>query len=330
MICVNDEYSQEKTCEYKGELYSVRDNGAVFRHAREGKRRRKDDEIWTFGKQNEQNGYMFINQVRVHQIVATAFHGEPSDKFLVVDHKDSNKCNNRPENLHWVTRLENALNNPATRWKIEMICGSIENFLANPELLRGHEKENPNFSWMRSVSKAEGKLTLQRMNQWAKERKMPTGNGSMGEWIYQEPQFLRCEDQIPIEMDFTESLTFNAIQHKWKTPTEFLLCPQTLSDHPLEDYFVALQSGGSYCRNQYSIEHIVDVAMNDSSEIIVLAKDAAPDAIKPWKLSSITFENNKFIHHSKGTFFSKDGGHKYYTLARGLEWNGPDSIDDFC
>ena len=43
-------FSLEKECEYKGELYSVRDNGAVRRHPREGKRLRKDDDVWTFLK----------------------------------------------------------------------------------------------------------------------------------------------------------------------------------------------------------------------------------------------------------------------------------------
>ena len=37
MVDIN-EYTRETTCEYKGEVYSVRDNGAVMRHAREGKK----------------------------------------------------------------------------------------------------------------------------------------------------------------------------------------------------------------------------------------------------------------------------------------------------
>lgn len=40
MVDIN-EYTRETTCEYKGEVYSVRDNGAVMRHAREGKKARK-------------------------------------------------------------------------------------------------------------------------------------------------------------------------------------------------------------------------------------------------------------------------------------------------
>ena len=47
-----NDYTEIKECSYKGEHYSVRDNGAVLRHAREGKRIRKDDNTWTFGKPN--------------------------------------------------------------------------------------------------------------------------------------------------------------------------------------------------------------------------------------------------------------------------------------
>lgn len=53
-----DDYKEVKDCIYKGETYSVRDNGAVLRHSRIGKRVRKEDDIWTFGKANEQTGYM--------------------------------------------------------------------------------------------------------------------------------------------------------------------------------------------------------------------------------------------------------------------------------
>ena len=50
--------------------------------------------------------------------MATAFHGEPPTKEHVVDHIDTNKQNNRPENLRWVTRLENILLNPITAKRI--------------------------------------------------------------------------------------------------------------------------------------------------------------------------------------------------------------------
>ena len=84
-----DEYKETTECVYKGEQYSVRDNGAVMRHLREGKRPRKDDGVWTFGVKNNANGYMLIGSHRVHIIVATAFYGERDSKVYVVDHR---KC----------------------------------------------------------------------------------------------------------------------------------------------------------------------------------------------------------------------------------------------
>ena len=44
-----DDFNEEKTCTYKNEKYSVRDNGAVLRHSGNSKRKRKIDDIWTFG-----------------------------------------------------------------------------------------------------------------------------------------------------------------------------------------------------------------------------------------------------------------------------------------
>ena len=92
MVSVND-YNVVKDCVYKEESYSVRDNGAVMRHAREGKRRRKDDNIWTFGKPNEKTGYMEIAGQSVHRIVAFAFLGNPPTTQHVVDHIDTNRRN---------------------------------------------------------------------------------------------------------------------------------------------------------------------------------------------------------------------------------------------
>ena len=131
---IND-YKEVKECVYKDEHYSVRDNGAIFRHKREGKRLRLDDERWTFGFKNSKTGYMLLGDHRVHIIVATAFLGERDSKKFVVDHIDTNRCNNRVENLRWFTRLENALNNEITRNKIIYICGSIEAFVEKLENL---------------------------------------------------------------------------------------------------------------------------------------------------------------------------------------------------
>ena len=128
-------FDETKDCVYKDEHYSVRNNGAVMRHARSGKRKRPCDNVWTFGKKDVHSGYMKICSVSVHRIVAFAFLGTPPSDEYVVDHIDTNRCNNRPNNLRWLTKLENILNNPITKNKIIYRCGSIENFLSNPAMM---------------------------------------------------------------------------------------------------------------------------------------------------------------------------------------------------
>ncbi len=182
-----DDYNDVRECIYKDERYSVRDNGSIMRHQREGKPVRKNDNVFTFGKKNTKTGYMEFCSERVHRIVATAFHGHAPSEQYVVDHIDTNRCNNRPENLRWVTRLENALENPITRARIENICGSIEAFLADPSILRGHEHVDRNFSWMRTVSPEEARISHEKLSEWAKNPTQPKGNG-IDEWVFKDTQ----------------------------------------------------------------------------------------------------------------------------------------------
>lgn len=185
---IND-YNEVRECVYKDESYSVRDNGAVMRNLREGKKPRKDDGVWTFGIKNSQNGYMYIGTHRVHIIVATAFLGARDSKVYVVDHIDTNRCNNRIENLHWFTRLENAINNPITRNKIIYICGSLEAFIENPGILRErlqHVKET-SLNWMRTVTKEEAKTAYENVKKFWEEmakNPRPLAGGQMNDSVY--------------------------------------------------------------------------------------------------------------------------------------------------
>ena len=183
-----DDYIEERECVYKDETYSARDNGAILRHQREGMRKRKLDEVWSFGIPNMVTGYMDFCGERVHRIVATAFHGPAPTGQHVVDHIDTNRQNNRPENLRWLTKLENILNNEIPRKKVELICGSIEAFLENPSLLYGYETEDKNFSWMRNVTKEEAENCLKNWNNWVKSTS-PSSNykqekRQVGDWIF--------------------------------------------------------------------------------------------------------------------------------------------------
>ncbi|MBQ4395758.1 MAG: HNH endonuclease [Paludibacteraceae bacterium] len=180
-------FDEERECDYKGEHYSVRDNGAIMRHARVGKPIRKDDNVWRLGKKDEKTGYMIFCSARVHIIVATAFHGEHDSTKFVVDHIDTNRCNNRPDNLRWLTRLENALNNPATLKKITFLCGGdIQKFLDDPSCLRDTTGTNQDVMWMRAVTSEEARNAYERIMSWAAlpSSATPSKGGKMGEWIY--------------------------------------------------------------------------------------------------------------------------------------------------
>ena len=308
-----DDFNEIKDCIYKDEHYSARDNGAVMRHPREGKRIRKDDNVWTFGKPNEKTGYMEIAGQRVHRIVAFAFHGNPPTEQHVVDHIDTNRRNNRPENLRWLTRLENALNNPITRARIENICGSIEVFLADPSVLRGHEKIDPNFTWMRAVAPEEARVSMERLTNWAKEHPKPRG-GSLGEWVFQErksnnrlytpmsyqkpaPVETETMDTPPVE---TKSLTPNAIQLDWKHPVEFPCCPQQTTDKPLETYLANLKEGAVFSKNNYGESTILKFGMKNSDELWVMCSISI--GWKSHAITKITFKDEIYYHENMGVF----------------------------
>lgn len=309
-IDVND-FSQEKLCTYKGERYSVRDNGAVFRYQPEGKRARLNDNKWTFGKIGDK-GYLYIAGVQVHRIVATAFHGDPPDPKYVVDHIDSNRSNNRTENLRWLTRIENALKNPATRKKIEYLCGSIEAFLENPSMLNELQGE-PNFKWMRTVTPEEAKNCKQRMDTWAsKESRGSTGEinrkSSFGERVYKPLQ--KWEVGLDREPGLALSLTPWCAQYMWRAEAYFPSCPQDFGNDPLEDYFQNLKVGSVLANIDSEFDDICpkltvleSVILKGKSLILVMSERAD----SKWSIIGIELDEKSkhFIHFKLGTYSSK-------------------------
>lgn len=320
-------FEKEVECIYKDERYLVRDNGAVFRCSRIGKKPRKYDNFWTFGKPNDVHGYMEIASVRVHIIVATAFYGPKPTKEYVVDHKDTNRRNNRPENLRWVTRLENALDNPITRKRIIMRCGSVEAFLANPSLLR-IDDVSPDFSWMRTVTNAEAQVSKERLLAWAESDKQSSG-GSLGEWVY--------DNQISTEPETKKlhtmlSLTPGAAQEIYfydDKPNEYPCTPQEYIGAPLIAYAANLTDNAVYWRNNKGDrEYIVDKYgfSEDKKSLYVMSKSgyvwrtqengdyiAVPIATLEkndyseydlnYQLGEVIYEENQFIHKRVGTGF---------------------------
>ncbi len=322
-----EDFIIQKDCWYRGERYSVRDNGAVMRYSIEGKRKRVYDDFWTWGKLSKL-GYLEIASDRVHRIVATAFHGEPPTKEHVVDHIDTNRQNNRPENLRWVTRLENILLNPITVRRILQVCGSVEEFLSDPSKFRNQFPE-PQYEWMCTVSKEQAQESKERLLAWAASDKSLKG-GSLGTWIFNRGEQLEKVQEAP---EYINSLSKNAIQkfQSWLTPTEFPLCPRDETKNTLADYFQNLKVGLVFSRNEFVIMLIEQFAISeDRSRMWVVCKSSDDGSIKPFSLSEVSLTNSVFIHESLGTFFEQVGVEKQFILKQGLEWTGGDTRDDFC
>lgn len=236
-------YKEIKECIYKDEHYSVRDNGAVMRHIRKGKKIRLDDGVWTFGKKNSQNGYMMLGKHRVHIIVATAFLGARDSKIYVVDHIDTNRCNNRVDNLRWFTRLENALNNEITRNKIIYICGSIEAFIENPSILRNRLVGEPSLEWMRTVTKEEAALAYENLKRYWEEQAMnpnPLVGGKMNDSVYhkqyivnQNTSKLSNKENISIPTGSTSDYAIS--NDEWEQMIQFLRMPYFEKEEKMEE-----------------------------------------------------------------------------------------------
>ncbi len=298
-----DDFVEIKECVYKDECYSVRDNGAVLRHTPTGKKARKLDNCWTFGKVNLQNGYLYIGSARIHRIVAFAFHGEPPTKEHIIDHIDTNRQNNHPPNLRYLTRLENALLNPITRSKIEYYCGSIRAFLQNPQVLRNRvlENEDKNIEWMRGVSNEEAQNCLKNLQHLSSQRNRPhsTATTKMGEWIYKPtyPQTINSYDIKALSPSV-------AVQRHWTTPTEFILCPKQISDTPLDDYYKNLKRNATLTKNNFNSSRVIKFEMSESKEAIFVICQVKTQAKtkdkKSYAVLKIICENNFFVHINCG------------------------------
>lgn len=313
-----DDFAREKQCFFEGERYSVRDNGAVLRHQREAKRVRVNDNQWTFGKESSVNPYLYISSVRVHRIVATAFHGEPPDSTYVVDHIDSNCRNNRPENLRWLTRLENALNNPVTRKKIENLCGSIEAFLENPSMLN-NLRGDPNFQWMRTVTREEANNCKARMGFWASSgtKKMKSDytikrRNTFGSRAFKPLQ--KWEVGLDGKPGLDLALTPWCAQYMWRAPAYFPCCPQELGDDPINDYFQNLKSGEVFSYSddeEFCPKHTIikSVIIKNKESIVVMCARADGK----WSVIGIDQSKRHFIHYPLGTFANKSDAEKAFS-----------------
>jgi len=298
-----DIYDVEKECTYKGELYSVRDNGAIMRHPQEGKKPRQIDNKWTFGVIDKYKGYFRISSEPVHRIVATAFLGEPPSNDYVVDHIDTNRQNNRPSNLRWVTRLDNILLNDITRKKLEAICNcSIEEILNDITILRKIDLPL-NLDWMKVVSQDEANYSLEKWRKW-KSLKKGKNSYNLNNTFYYSSDY--DKSGYPLE------------------PNE--------NNISLINYYNNLKLGKEFYYKYYSNERntytIIDYCLNEEKNALYVATYLI-NGIKKYFLTSIIIRDNTFIYETK-SYFDENSIDKYMTIARGEEWTGGEVFDDYC
>jgi hypothetical protein len=314
-----DQFNQELEVIYRGETYRVRDNGAVCRQPIPDKRNRPLDGVWTFGSPNASTGYMDIASVVVHRIIATAFHGEQPSEKHIVDHIDTNRRNNRVENLRWITRLDNILLNPITLRRILLAYGSLDEFFKNPGA-PANTKPIRNFEWMKTVSHEEAQESRARLIRWAESGQIPQG-APLGEWVYGAKS---PKEPIIEHVPDVQSLTPNAMQRNWKTPTSFQMCPNECSPEALCEYAGRLKFGTLFGCNSYGESRTV-VAEADGDILSVVCN---LPAIKEWAVTKVTVENGKFVHENLRMYFTLQGALKVHCGLLGVPFE--ESIDDYA
>ena len=127
-------------------------------------------EVSNFGRVRK-NGIITNNKTisgkRIYIIVAELFVPNPENKPQV-DHIDTNRNNNRADNLRWVTAKEN-MNNPLT--KIHCSNGQLQYYIERPERKEEISKQHKNICYLtieqrkqKSIEKSEDNRLRRWMN----------------------------------------------------------------------------------------------------------------------------------------------------------------------
>lgn len=333
-------FTEVRECDYKGEHYSVRDNGAIMRHPKPGKRPRAMDNTWTFGRRDDKTAYMLWGSHRIHIIVAMAFLGERDSRVYVVDHIDTNRCNNRVGNLRWFTRLENALNNPITRKRIEWLCGGdIQKFIDDPSCLRTDDPKAQDLSWMRTVSPDEAKTAISNLIRWAKRPLSTSADGdTKGETKKRDTEWMFKKRDKSSPMNQTDDASTSSREtddevmtsrSAYKRSIKFLQEPEASAHPSLEDYFSRLRPGMPFAETNYGISSVIETKMaKDGSSFGVAV--TFPSEIKRYAAYRVMVLGNLYAYEFLHTCFEKNGALQRMTEAAGEKWDGPDSIDNYC
>jgi hypothetical protein len=172
---------------------------------------------------------------------------------------------------------------------------------------------------MCNVSKEEANESRKRLLAWANSAKIPS-SGSLGQWIYHRSEMNSYVQEVP---SYTKSLTENARQENWKTPSEFPLCPANRVENTMEDYYSNLKIGEIFSKNEYSKSIIEEFAISeDKRNIWIKCINSDESIVKPWTLAQVSMEEDIFIHKNLGSFMHEDGAMKQFTLVQGekMDW----------
>lgn len=143
------------------------------------------------------------------------------------------------------------------------------------------------------------------MLDWAAGDKQPLG-GSLGEWIFNRTTIqANTIETIPEELDTIPSLTLGAAQRNWRTPTEFPCTPQASGDSSLVAYAENIKAGEVFCRNEYSTSLVISSGFSEDKQSLYVMTESPKEeeAIKPYALTKVSYENGVFVHYGR-TFFS--------------------------
>ena len=101
----------------------------------------------------------------------------------------------------------------------------------------------------------------------------------------------------------------------------------------MDEYCNNLEKGKIFFHKEYGggsfgESKIIDYYYDDAKQIIYVACDST-NPVKPYYLEQITIVDGQYAYNGR-SLFSPVSVEKYMTIARGKEWNGEDTIDDYC
>jgi hypothetical protein len=219
--------------------------------------------------------------------------------------------------------------NPATRKKIEYLCGSIEAFCKDPSILHGMNLE-PNYKWMRTVTVEEGQNCLTRMELWANsESKKLEGKPIKGNREPFESRVFQPVKKWEADLAGEPGLDFAknpwCAQYLWGKDTYFPLCPKYLRDDTLLHYQQALKSGLKFAYKddpEFPDFIVVKSDLSPSRSMVVVMCERSDGC---WAIAGIEQNEKRFcIHFYYGSYLNKNEAEKAFVskLKSDEPWEG--------